>query len=67
MLHAAVSDKVKVGKAHGVELCGEKLVLFRGKDGKVCHLQRSDILCLSIQSTCACIIAASHQSLHKII
>ena len=32
---AAVSDKVKEGKAHGVEMCGEKLVLFRGKDGKV--------------------------------
>lgn len=32
---AAVSEKVKEGKAHGLELCGEKLVLFRGKDGKV--------------------------------
>ena len=32
---AAVSEKVKEGKAHGVEMCGEKLVLFRGKDGKV--------------------------------
>ena len=30
-----MSDKVKEGKAHGVEMCGEKLVLFRGKDGKV--------------------------------
>lgn len=38
-LPAAVSEKVKEGKAHGLELCGEKLVLFRGKDGKVsqCH------------------------------
>lgn len=36
--HAAVSEKVKEGKAHGVELCGEKLVLFRGKDGKVRHI-----------------------------
>ncbi|KAL0037931.1 hypothetical protein WJX79_006055 [Trebouxia sp. C0005] len=32
---AAVSEKIKEGKAHGVEMCGEKLVLFRGKDGKV--------------------------------
>lgn len=32
---AAVSEKVKEGKPHGVEMCGEKLVLFRGKDGKV--------------------------------
>lgn len=42
--YAAVSDKVKVGKAHGVEMCGEKLVLFRGKDGKVWLLLQPDIL-----------------------
>lgn len=39
MPFAAVSEKVKAGKAHGVEMCGEKLVLFRGKDGKVISLQ----------------------------
>lgn len=46
---AAVSEKVKVGKAHGVEMCGEKLVLFRGKDGKVIFLQCQLVgLCLRL-------------------
>ena len=31
----AISDQVKVGKPVSVELCGEKLVLFRKSDGKV--------------------------------
>ena len=30
-----ISENIKTGKAVGVEMCGEKLVLFRGKDGKV--------------------------------
>lgn len=32
---AGISENIKTGKAVGVEMCGEKLVLFRGKDGKV--------------------------------
>lgn len=30
-----ISENIKKGKAVGVEMCGEKLVLFRGQDGKV--------------------------------
>ena len=46
-----MSEKVKEGKAHGVELCGEKLVLFRGKDGKVGLLQRHVNLSLTFVKT----------------
>jgi len=50
---AAVSEKVKEGKAHGVEMCGEKLVLFRGKDGKVsCYPAPLLACCCSILHVC---------------
>lgn len=40
--YAGISENIKKGKAVGVEMCGEKLVLFRGKDGKVsCVLMRA--------------------------
>ena len=39
LMCAGISENIKPGKTVGVELCGEKLVLYRGKNGQVsCNL-----------------------------
>ena len=63
-----MSEKVKAGKAHGVEMCGEKLVLFRGKDGKVCSMPQIDLLqrqlSWSVLVSWLCSIVHEKYSLH---
>ncbi len=62
---AAVSEKVKEGAAHGVEMCGEKLVLFRGKDGKVSCYPAPLLLASSKDAVVALFIAACVQALQS--